>query len=538
MISRFFRFLLIIASLQMMSASVYSEIPFQKLPDLGFGGSAVDVSNDGRIVGSVVSNATNGIKLEPAIWKDFKSTPELLPTGGFGGFANAANATGLVVGAKFFTSGSGSSPVYWVNGVMKDLPTLGGGGSALDVNNSGLIVGYVQSGEGQLPAMWQNDVLKVLPIPKLGSESSIIYATANGVNASGVIVGTVRVAFGSESQSIKWVDANLQTATLSTWLETRGMDIDDSGTVLVNGYLRMNGPRGIATYSASGESHTFSSPDSFTDIWATGLANNGTAIGYFFDFTTVPASLQAGAWSKDQFFRLERPEGMRYSFPHGLNEGGTVVGSVTDGVSGTSIPGYWLIDENAVPETLTDIELTPATGYPGQNVSITALISEDENPVAGEMIMFEMGGSIIGTAVSNSQGLARLNFVIPAAAKAGAHSMSASTMDGVEDDAPITVKSIPTRTGLVDVNAQPGQTVRASGTLVNDLNRSPLRNQVVAMQIQGASYTTKTDTKGNFSLQYRVPKNQKRGTSISMQATYSGNENHSKSSATRAIRIR
>ena len=88
------------------------------------------------------------------------------------------------------------------------------------------------------------------------------------------------------------------------------------------------------------------------------------------------------------------------------------------------------------------------------------------------------------------------------------------------------------------MNAQPGQTVRASGTLVNDLNRSPIRNQVVAMQIQGASYTTKTDTKGNFSLQYRVPKNQKRGTSISMQATYSGNENHSKSSVTKAIRVR
>jgi hypothetical protein len=538
MILRLCRIVLFLTCVHLTPDNVYSQTSFKKLPDLGFGGSAVDISTDGRIVGSVVSNGTYGIKLEPAVWADFTSTPELLPTEGLGGFANAANASGLVVGAKFFTSGSGNSPVYWVNGVMKDLPTLGGGGAALDVNDSGLIVGYVRSGEGQLPALWQNDVLKVLPIPKLGTESSIIYATASGVNANGVIVGTIRVAFGSDSQSIKWVDTNLQTATSSTWLETRGIDIDDSGTVLVNGYLSLNGPRGIATYSASGEPYAFSSLDRFTDVWATGLSNNGTAIGYFFDFTTVPAGLQAGAWRNDRFFRLERPDGMRWAFPHGLNDAGTIVGSVSDGVSGISIPGYWLVDDNAAPETLTEIELTPAIGYPGQNVSVTAVITEDEIPVAGETITLEMGGSVIGAAVSNSQGLARLSFVIPAGAKAGDHSMSASIMNGAEDDASITVKSIPTRTALGDVTAQPGQAIRASGTLFNDLNRSPIRNQVVAMQIQGTSYTTKTDTKGNFSLQYRVPKNQKRGTSISMQASYSGNENHSKSSVIKSIRIR
>lgn len=538
MIARFSRLLLFLTYIQMMSASIYSQATFRPLPDLGFGGSAVDISNGGRIVGSVRSDGSSGAKLEPAVWANSEAKPELLPTGGLGGFANAVNSSGLIVGAKFVAFGSGNSPVYWINGVLKDLPTLGGGGEALDVNDSGFIVGYVRAGEGQLPALWRNDQLQVLPIPKLGFDTSVIEARANGINSNGEIVGTVRVAFGAESQSIKWVDGNYQKAALSTWLETRGVDIDDSGNVIVNGYLSLNGPRGVSLFSASGGTYKFSSPDYFADVWPTGLANDGTVVGFYSDYSTVPSGLQAAAWRKEKFIRLERPQGMRWALALGLNENGVVVGYVSDGVSGISTPGFWLIDENAASETPAEIDLTSAIGYPGQNVSISASVSEAEKPLAGELVSFEMGGNVIGTAVSDSRGIARIAIVIPAATKAGDHSMSATTADGVEDAATMTVKSIPTRTVLSDLTAQPGQSVRASGTLLNDLNRTPIRNQVVSIQIQGASYTAKTDAKGAFSLQYRVPKNQKRGSSISMQAIYPGNENHSKSSVQKTIRIR
>ncbi len=514
--------------------TVFGQSSFRPLPDLGFGGIAHDISRDGVVVGAVVIDASS--TLSPAVWRGLDSAPQLLPTDGRGGFANAINASGVVVGSKFAKVGAGNSPVYWVDGVMKELPTLGEGGQALDINDSGLIVGYVRSGQDILPSFWRDDELKLLPYPSIGTAGSIISAQANSVNASGTIVGTVKVAFGAESISLKWVNGTLQTAASDNWVETRGVDIDDSGNVLVNGYFDLNGPFSIATYSATGVSEIFDSPEYVRNVWGTAMANDGTVVGYFYDFSTVPSGLQAGAWRKDRFFPLSRPQGMRWSLPLAVSDSGTVVGYVSDGVSGTSVPGYWLIDDSG--SNGAGIELLPQAGFPGESVVLVASVTEAEKALPGETVTFELGETVIGKAISDAQGIARLNFAIPASAKAGGHEISASTSDGIEDEASLDVKWVPTQTNLARPTARPGQTIQASGTLVNGLNRTPLRNQSVVLRIQGTEFVARSNADGRFSVSYRVPRNARRGSAIPVQAVFPGNVNHARSTFESTIRIR
>jgi uncharacterized membrane protein len=109
--------------------------------------------------------------------------------------------------------------VVWIDGTPLELPTLGEGGSASDINDAGQIVGRVFLGEGSLPSLWTAGELKVLPLPTFGEVGDVLYASADRINSAGEIIGTVRVAFGSDSIALRWSNGQVRTVTSNTWKE-------------------------------------------------------------------------------------------------------------------------------------------------------------------------------------------------------------------------------------------------------------------------------------------------------------------------------
>ncbi|MGA8443301.1 MAG: hypothetical protein WB762_12550 [Candidatus Sulfotelmatobacter sp.] len=101
------------------------------LPDLGNGGQAWGIANQGQIVGTVGS--ANGKTQTGAVWQNGTLTAvldHLLP-GDIGGIAFGNNSKGQVVGANWDSKFDWSHAFIWQNGVMTDLNTLFPGSSNL-----------------------------------------------------------------------------------------------------------------------------------------------------------------------------------------------------------------------------------------------------------------------------------------------------------------------------------------------------------------------------------------------------------------------
>jgi probable HAF family extracellular repeat protein len=162
----------------------------------GPGGGAHAINQRGQVVGE----ADTADDVEHAFLWDQGTLLDLLSFGGGHSESNGINSRGEVVGFAATTipdptqtTGDTESHAFlWAGGPMKDLGTLGGPNSiAIDINDSGLIVGWSQVdfniGDFGIPdlhpATWENGVITRLP--DLGGPISL----AIGVNNRGVAVG-------------------------------------------------------------------------------------------------------------------------------------------------------------------------------------------------------------------------------------------------------------------------------------------------------------------------------------------------------------
>ena len=126
---------------------------------------AVDVNNNGVAIGYSYSMST--FRPQGLSWTNGEMS---LLEGYDGTFASAINDEGVVVGFGFSDELGYEVPVQWVDGVAEELPTLGFGGSAHDINNLGEVVGVVRNSEGGgvEPAVWRNGELTLLATLEIG----------------------------------------------------------------------------------------------------------------------------------------------------------------------------------------------------------------------------------------------------------------------------------------------------------------------------------------------------------------------------------
>lgn len=397
-------------------SSVHADVPFRPIADFGFGGSVYDVNAAGSIVGILRTGQGTSV---PVVWSSATAAPLALPTEGRGGFASAINSNGEVVGQTFAAIGSGGTPTVWRGGVRVQLPDLGGGGDARDIGESGEIVGYVYGEGGALKAArWVNDVLEVLPTPAFGDPGDTVWSIAESINSSGIITGTVRIAFessgqaGSASLAIRWDDGAVQPCT-NQGLETKGLSVDNGGNILLNGYFSATG--GPAVAGANGTLSLLPLIGSSYVVRATAMSRSGIVCGYYLssDPKTGRPLWKGAAWANGAATTaataLELPSGMAWAFPWGVGNNGVVIGEVSDGVSGLSIPGYWALD--LAPAALN---ASNSAGERGQVVELSATSMRGNMPNIGHSVSVTVNGVAAGQAVTNANGIATIAYTIPA----------------------------------------------------------------------------------------------------------------------------
>lgn len=521
--------LVALISIFTLSHSAVAQVKFNALPDFGFGGVAYDANESGTIVGSAVLDASH--RLAPAVWNSRLAAPTTLPTLGFGGFATAISENGIVVGSRFIAAGAGTVPVLWLNGNYQELETLGEGGAALDVNDAGQVVGYVHAAGGTLPAIWEGGRLSVLPTLPIGAAGDILNGSANSINALGHVVGSVEVAFGSDSLALKWVNKAVSRTGLSEWIETRGVRVNAAGDILINGYFGPNGSSALATFSASGQPTTLPLPSEYATLWGTGLSSNGVVVGFYGDAIAGQFALRPIAYRNGVIEPLELPQGALWAFPLNITDEGTAVGYISDGVTGSSTAGYWSLGGSEV------ITLTPSSGLPGTEVVFSATVRRGTATVAGRRVQFQVNRKDIGEGTSSTTGKAKIKYVIPSDAAPGTREVMASLGGGRYSLAPLTINWVSTTVAAHSTSGPKNAQVNITGTLLNSTTKQPIAGQVVRFVHNGKTYAARTTATGSYSIPFTVPATAVSGTTLAIEVKYNGNVNHKPAAAKASIRV-
>ena len=397
------------AALAALVSSATAEVPFQPLADLGLGCAPSDVNASGVIVGSVrVERETVGPYV-PVIWPTPTSAPVEIPTVE-GGYAVAINSNGDIVGTEFQPVGSYGVPILWTNGERIELPDLGEGAFANDINDAGVIVGSVIVKGNYRAARWVNRELELLPVPEFETPDGVVWSLAQSINSAGVITGTVRSPAGSgtPSSALRWDDKGVSFIE-SGGLETKGIAIDNLGGIVVNGYFDGGASRAPAVVQPDGFVNILAVPPQYSSgASATTMSRSGIVAGYYYGDVNGTFGIRAVAWPNGVFTPLAMPAGQRYAFPGGVGSNGLVFGSATDG-TGRSVGGFWALD-------VEDSQLRSAavSGARGQTVELSAESFRASGANVGHSVAARVNGTLVGQAITDSTGRARMAFTIPA----------------------------------------------------------------------------------------------------------------------------
>lgn len=391
-------------------AAAHADVPFQALPSLGSGnGAPTDINAAGEIVGSLLLND----RQTPVRWPSLDADPIILPTApGLDGVATAINSAGQIVGQS--PAGFGGTPTLWEDGVRIPLPHFGEGGNARDINEAGVVVGYVIIKGKYTACRWVDRELELLPVPEFGNPDDTIWSFAESVNSAGEITGTVQVPFEAQSLALRWTSEGVQPAS-SAGLETKGISISNVGGVLINAYFDPNGFVRPGIVGDEGDVTELPVPEGIWNVWGTSMSRTGIPCGYFYSFGSGGFQLKGAAWPGGVFTTLGLPAGANYALPLGVGSNGVVIGNVTDGVSGIGIPGVWVLATEP-----NSVQAGAVAGGRGETVDLEATSSRPSGPNVGNSVEFRIDGVRVGLAVTDANGVARRPFTIPAASKGGA----------------------------------------------------------------------------------------------------------------------
>jgi probable HAF family extracellular repeat protein len=226
-------------------AFLYSGGVMHDLGDLGYPYSvAHGINNSGEVVGLSATSATAAA----AFLYSGGVMNNLGTLGSYLAQANAINDAGEVVGYAYVPSNVSSSLAHaflYSKGAMHDLGTLPGGFDyawAVGINASGQITGWTSGGLKDIDGigrtrafLYENGVMTDIGALRAGS----YYTSANGINASGQIVGFGEI--GGAGRAFLYmpatgiVDLNSLLPLNSGWVLEDALALNDAGQIVGNG---------------------------------------------------------------------------------------------------------------------------------------------------------------------------------------------------------------------------------------------------------------------------------------------------------------
>jgi uncharacterized repeat protein (TIGR01451 family) len=295
-----------------------------------------------------------------------------------------ASPGGVAVGRSF--RANGAQAFSWtVGGGLVALPNLAGRNYAVsnDANDNGIVVGTAATtafGSARLPVVWQSGVVSQLPLP-----AGETLGDANGVNASGVAVGSVDG--GSLQQAVIYDGGS---ATVITQTTSNGsffvtaFGINDSGRIVGQGIDPTNAARNVGIVYDRGSATAFEvgALPGANGALAFGVGNGGHVVG---SSMMNQGSGRPFIWSDaNGIVAIPLATGTSEGSARAVNSTGWVVGQDS---SAFSIPFFW---DGTTTYRLADL-LPAGSGWDlDMNTSSSALGISDS-------------GVIVGTGVHNGE---------------------------------------------------------------------------------------------------------------------------------------
>jgi probable HAF family extracellular repeat protein len=390
----------------------------------------IAINEAGQIAGS--SALASNDRHHAFRWESGVMT-DLGTLGGINSFPFAMNASGVVVGYSYTPGNSYVHPVKWEGATITDLGTLPDafGGYATAINDRGVIVGISFSFDhSQKAFIWENGVMTELP--SIGGT----YSWPVAINNNGEIVGYSYTA-GRISRAVRWHNgAVIDLGSLSA-NGAQAVDINDAGQITgiaydaswnnrafrwENGVMTDLGTLGGASASPTAiNAHgdvvgysTVSSGASHAALWRNGVAIDlGAFRGDWSAATDINDRGQVTGWSQD-------PElGSRtFLWENGvMTDLGTIGGSFVSSTANASINNRGQIvgvsqrEDGSVHATLWDpsdpvltvaVDIKPGSSTNALNpkskglvpVAILSVNGFDATTVAVASVRFGPGGAV------------------------------------------------------------------------------------------------------------------------------------------------
>ncbi len=298
----------------------------------------------------------------------------------------AINDAGVIAGRYFQCVESGFeaftySPTEGFTTLPRPPDSLGA--QALDVNNTGWVVGCVEIGTGHRceAALWRRGEVTLLGIPPGGN-----FSVASGVNDIGVIVGWWgNTATGDPARAaFRWVGGVMTTLELPIGSHTVAADVNEAGAI--TGWMGQSLLIDALAFVYEGESVTNLGviPGGVTSI-GEAINSSGDVAGWgLIPDDKAPFGLtRAFLWTSGQMVDLGvLPDRLR-SGASDMNDAGQIVGRSWD-VGGNPNIGHSFIWQNGLMHNVNDLIA------PEEDVSVTSAVAIND---AGQIAAQESGTS-------------------------------------------------------------------------------------------------------------------------------------------------
>jgi uncharacterized membrane protein len=221
--------------------------------------------------------------------------------------------------------------------------TASGGSRAIAINDAGVIVG-----RSAFPGARSHAFVKEGDAPPVDlTPGRTQYSEATGVNAAGVVVGTIEFFEGTNNRAFVWSrDSGLLVLDLPTGIEsTKAIDINDRGQILIEGRTPLDAGYDLEAYlwdvGAGRYTGQLGPLVPGGEVWPKGINNRGAVVAD----ATVPVG---DGWAPVVWDdaapggRVLPEEPRRYASAADINNNGLVVGVVW--ADGDSDAVYWRPD--------------------------------------------------------------------------------------------------------------------------------------------------------------------------------------------------
>ena len=289
---------------------------------------ATAINASGVVVGaSATADGVHGFRYNGGIIQDLGKFPGAQDTA-----PASINAGGQIAGSWT----TGFSPPGWqpfvYDGTYHGLDTLGAqGGQAASINDAGKIVGTLTFADHSQHAFLYDGTTHDL-VPVLGG----VRSSANAINNTGAIVGSIATAFSHPAQAYLYDGTLHMLGELAPGHGSAPIAINATGQVVGNAPAAVDAsgntlPR---AFIWDGSIHQLNIPSgpvsqSTGEAYATGINSGGQAVGYSLHFEFGPYALlwDAGTHQGHYLDDLANlPSGWVMQEATGINDAGQIVG--------------------------------------------------------------------------------------------------------------------------------------------------------------------------------------------------------------------